>query len=269
METCLWSTQGASSLCSWTGWWFSWVLIREWPDCCVFLSVSWSPRGQGSWLWTACSDRSLWPTARSTSLCFPSSSRSSHVMYHLLNPQSFNKNCNAKCILTILSIHFLFYNVIWLIPVYWFWKTSKIGVMRVNWIYLSISAGLPLTVSSLQQRTSKEAGSSVRPGRCTISATVTSASCRRPVWGAFPPMRRICPQTRPITTPQWRALWLKRPWTGSRAPSASATASFTSASLWYHHTYSRSSTCWVSLVTVSRVCPPSCMPVRVRTWRPR
>lgn len=117
-----------------------------------------------------------------------------------------------------------------------------------------------------QQLISKEAGSFVRRGKCTISATVTSASCRKPASGGPLSNRR---RTTLTTTHLWRTPWQSRPWTGSRAPSALATASSTCASPWYRRTCSRLSTCWDSPVTVSRACPPLCMPARARTWRHR
>lgn len=137
-------------------------------------------------------------------------------------------------------------------------------------------------LSTSWQRTSREAGSSVRPGRCTTNVTVTSPTCKRvaeeerlsskPCHVHPPP-----PPTRPTTaaclrpgrshpgdgTPSAQRLWI-----GSKVQSASATASSTSVSRWCRHTYWRSSTCWASLATACRACQRSRTPVKVRTWRP-
>lgn len=118
------------------------------------------------------------------------------------------------------------------------------------------------------QRISKEAGFSVRLGKCTISATATSASCRRPISGGPLGTRTPSQQTTPTTIHPWRMVSQPKPWTASRAQSASVTASSTCASPWYRHTCSRLSTCWVSLGTDSRASPPLCMQARARTWRP-
>lgn len=65
------------------------------------------------------------------------------------------------------------------------WANSRAVMTVCVAAPLSVSESLSLFAPKLAstQRTSKEAGSSARHGRCTTSATATSASCKKPARG--------------------------------------------------------------------------------------
>lgn len=131
-----------------------------------------------------------------------------------------------------------------------------------------------------QQRTSKEAGFSVKRGRCTTNVTATSLTYRRAAEEGprdksvpNPLLYQLNPQTPACRLHQGRApptdltVWAQRLWTDWKVRSASVTASSTSAFRWCRRICWRSLTCWASLVIAFKACLHSRMPVKVRTWR--
>lgn len=211
----------------------------------------WTLRGRGWPQWTGFRGRSLLQTARFTSQCSPSSNKSCHVRH--------------------LIICFFFFNSEGCCSELWYHRTLlHITACRTD-------------LSTSWQRTSRGAGSSVKPGRCTTNVTATSPTCRR---GAeeerlSSERRHLRPCPPPLTRPTTAACLrpgrshpgdgtpsAQRLWIGSKVRSASATAFSTSASPWCRHTCWRSSTCWASLATACKACQRSRTPVKVRTWRP-
>lgn len=151
-----------------------------------------------------------------------------------------------------------------------YFKSREVIVKAVSLILASI----------LWQRTSKEAGSSVRLGSCTTNVTTISHVYKRPTRGGARKRRRrrLRPPALPWPTTaaplhpgrahhrDWTAS-APRPWIGCRVQLVLVTVFSISVYRWCRRTCWRLSICWVFLETAIRACQHSYTPVKVRTWR--
>lgn len=156
-------------------------------------------------------------------------------------------------------------------PYIWCVKYKEVIVKDVSLIWASI----------LWQHISKEAGSSVKLGRCTTNVTTTSHVYKKAAGGgALNSKRRrlhrpalLCPTT--VALPHLGRVhhrdWMAsapRLWIGWKVQSVLVMVFSTSVYRWCHRTYWRSSICWAFPETAIRACQHSLTLVKVRTWRP-